>query len=134
MPRRREPDALVFFVDRSLGRVHVVEALRAAGADVRAHDDCFPQNATDVEWLETAGRRGWVVLTKDDAIRRHPHEREMIEAANVRAFVLTRQNLSGPEMAEIFVAALPQIRRRCASTTPPFICALARNGTLTRLS
>ena len=35
----------VFFIDRSLGRRHVAQALRAAGAVVEIHDDHFPQDA-----------------------------------------------------------------------------------------
>ncbi|WP_437796354.1 hypothetical protein [Sorangium sp. So ce693] len=56
----REP--FTYFVDRSLGRGLVVEALRAAKL---AHDDHFAQNTPDAEWLVEIGRRGWVVLTKD---------------------------------------------------------------------
>jgi len=58
---------LVFFIDRSLGRKYVAGALRTAGAKVEVHDDHFPQTTPDVEWLAEVGRRGWVVLSKDDA-------------------------------------------------------------------
>ena len=57
---RREAErlaSLVFFVDRSLGKHIVAQALRAAGARVEVHDDHFPQDATDVEWLTCAGTR-----------------------------------------------------------------------------
>jgi len=61
VPRKAAAEELVFFVDRSLGGKLVVEAMRNVGAEVIAHDDAFDQNATDVEWLAEAGRRGWVV-------------------------------------------------------------------------
>jgi hypothetical protein len=41
----REPYA--YFVDRSLGRNVVVEALRAAGETAHAHDDHFDKNTPD---------------------------------------------------------------------------------------
>lgn len=66
---------LVFFIDRSLGRKYVAEALRTAGATVEVHDDHFPQTTPDVEWLAEVGRRGWVVLSKDERIRRNRIER-----------------------------------------------------------
>lgn len=89
---------LVFFIDRSLGRKYVTEALRTAGATVVAHDDHFPQTTPDVEWLAEVGRRGWVVFSKDERIRRNRIEREALEAAHVRAFFLTQQDITGHEM------------------------------------
>jgi hypothetical protein len=90
------PPEFVFFLDRSLGRVHVSQALRALGADVKVHDDHFPLHARDSDWLPEVGRRGWVVLMKDKRIRRNQLERDALLAAGVRAFVLTSGNLTGP--------------------------------------
>lgn len=60
MPRSDAPADPIYFVDRSLGGKFVATALRAAGAEVVVHDDVFPQNATDVEWLAEAGLvAGW---------------------------------------------------------------------------
>lgn len=46
----------------------MLEALRAQGETVEAHDSHFAQDASDVEWLGVVGRKGWVVLSKDDRI------------------------------------------------------------------
>lgn len=110
-----------------------MEALRAAGADAIAHDDVFDQNAKDVEWLEPAGERGWIVLTKDAKIRRNPYEREMVERAAVRMFALTRQELSGDEMTNIFVTALAGMVKRNAAHRPPFVFSISRGGKFTKL-
>jgi prevent-host-death family protein len=75
--------SLTFFVDRQFGRFIVPEALRAAGAKVEAHDDHFAQNTPDVEWLTQVGKRGWVVISKDQNIRRNPLELAAYEAAKV---------------------------------------------------
>lgn len=131
MPRKDTP--VVFFIDRSLGGRLVVQALRAAGAEIVVHDEVFAQDTPDVEWLAEAGRRGWVVLTKDSAIRRNPHERQMYREHHVRVFALTRKDLSGPEMADLFVRALPGMLRRVRATEPPFVYSIARNGDFTRL-
>lgn len=80
---------LVFFIDRSLGRRYVAQALRDAGAKVEIHDDHFPQTTSDVDWLTEVGKRGWVVLSKDERIRRNRIERGALVAARVRAFFLT---------------------------------------------
>lgn len=133
MPRKDAPTPVVFFVDRSLGARLVVQALRAAGAEVVVHDEVFRQDTPDTKWLAEAGRRGWVVLTKDSAIRRNPHERAMFHEASVRVFALTRKDLSGAEMAELFVRALPGMLRRARKVEPPFTFSIARNGEFTRL-
>ncbi len=44
------------------------------------------QGLADTEWLNDAGRNGWVVLMKDDKIRYRPAEPEALMAAGVRAF------------------------------------------------
>ena len=50
---------LVFFVDRSLGKRDVPEALRRAGETVEIHDDHFAPDAKDADWLSVVGTRGW---------------------------------------------------------------------------
>lgn len=80
-----------FFVDRSLGR-SIAEGLRGAGLEVLTVADVYgearAQRLPDVEWLTDAGRRDWIVLTKDDRIRRRPAERDALLAARVCAFCL----------------------------------------------
>jgi len=124
---------VVFFVDRSLGGRIVVDALRNAGAYVIAHDDRFAADTPDVEWLSEAGQRNWLVLTKDSAIRRNPHEKAMIRNARVRVFALTRKDLRGQEMAEIFVAALPGMLTRTAKVAAPFVFSISKAGVFQRL-
>lgn len=133
MPPDSATDEPVFFVDRSLGGKLVVDALRHAGAQVVVHDDVFPPNTKDIEWLEEAGRRGWVVLTKDSAIRRNPHEKNMFREAGVRVFALARKDLSGQEMAEIFTKALDGMCKRAAAIQSPFVFSISRNGDFKRL-
>jgi len=68
------------------------------------------------------------VLTKDDAIRRNPLERRALRAANVRAFILTSQNMSGPDMAELVVRFLPTIEKLAKSGKQPFIALVTRSS------
>lgn len=132
MPRKRKPDP-TFFLDASLGGKLVAQALRVAGATVILHDDVFAQGTPDTEWLAEAGRRGWVVLTKDEAIRRNPLEKRMFRDYRVRVFVLTRKNLRGDEMASIFATALRGMLKRVRGVPAPFMFSIARSGAFTRL-
>lgn len=47
------------------------------------------------------GARGWVVLTKDNRIRRHPLELQTLLAANVAAFMVTATDLTGADMGRL---------------------------------
>jgi hypothetical protein len=97
-----------FFIDRSLGRHQVPRALRAAGLTVHTMAEVYGEQAgqrlKDEVWLEDVGRRGWIVLMKDDAIRRRPAERAAVIASAVRAFCLTNAQLRGAQQAERLVA------------------------------
>jgi predicted nuclease of predicted toxin-antitoxin system len=112
---------LTFFVDRSLGRRIVPSALRDAGYDVVVHDDIFAANADDEIWLAEAGRRGWIVLMKDDRIRYRPRERAALEAAGVQAFALTNANMTGEQQAHLLRTHATRIQRFCTEHPGPFV-------------
>ena len=123
------PEPVVFFIDRCLGTKVIAEALRRANEVVKTHDELFPQNTPDEKWLEMAGRQNWLVLTKDTRIRYHAHEIAALLDSGVRAFVLTaRGDLTGAEMAAIFLKALPSIKRVALETQAPFVARVQRDG------
>jgi len=107
--------------------------LRAAGARVEIHDEHFPETATDQDWLDEVGRRGWIVLTKDHRIRYRRAEIEAIKAARVGAFVLTPRNLTGRQNGEVFAKALPRMIRYAAAHPRPFIVAVTKVGKIVPL-
>src|SRR5205085_11068593 len=95
------------------------------------HDEHFPRNTPDEIWLTEVGRRGWVVLTKDKHIRYRSNEIAALLSANVRAFILTTKgDLTGAEMAQIFIKALSRIKRMATKTPPPFIARVQRDSTV----
>jgi len=53
----KPPEPLVFFIDRSLGRKIVAQALREVGETVEIHDDHFAPDAKDEVWLVEVGSR-----------------------------------------------------------------------------
>jgi hypothetical protein len=119
-----------FFVDRSLGK-SIVEGLRAAGLTVHSMADIYgesrAQQLADEVWLGDAGKNDWIVLTKDDAIRRRPAERDALTAASVRVFCLTNRNLRGAEQMERIVLNRDRILR-LARKPGPYIYGIYENG------
>jgi hypothetical protein len=96
-----------FLVDRSLSQVLLPAELRDAGLTVHTLADVYGEQAAqeteDTAWIALAAQRGWVVLTKDDHIRRRPAERQAIEDGKVRVFCLTNAGLTFAEQANYFV-------------------------------
>ncbi len=124
----------VFFIDRSLGSIVVPEALRHAGVHVEIHASHFADNTPDTDWLSHVGQQGWVVLMKDKHIRSRPHERQALIYAGVRAFVLVAGNISGQEMGQSFVNALPAMYDLLTQRATPFIAQITRQGRISTIS
>jgi hypothetical protein len=133
-----EPTAagpLEFFIDRSLGRKHLAQVLGSLGLTVHTmasvYGERVAQELEDERWLADAGARDWVVLMKDDAIRRRPTERDALAAAKVRAFCLTNAQLRAEEQTARFVGNMERIVRR-AEKPGPYIYGVY-NGYIKRL-
>ncbi len=127
---RAEPplDPRIFFVDRSLGSVHVAARLRAAGMNVERHDDHFSDDTPDVDWIAEVGSRGWVVLTKDKRIRRNPLEKLAVQVAGIRLFTLTGGNMAGEQMGDIFANNRAAIERLARRKKGPFIATVSETA------
>lgn len=119
---------LTFFIDRCLGKRYIATVLRDSGIAVEIHDDHFSQNVEDVNWLPEVGKRGWVVLTKDANISKNQLERMAVANAGVSLFVLASQNLSGKQMAEIFLASITKMQEFVRTYPSPFIAKVYRDG------
>lgn len=122
MSRREPPQPPEFFIDRSLGRKHLAEALRDLGLTVHTMASVYgekrAQELDDEEWLADAGRRNWVVLMKDDRIRTRPAERDALMAAGVRAFCLTNAQLRAADQTARFVTNINRIIQRARKPGP----------------
>ncbi len=123
----------VFFIDRSLGKHTVANALRAAAVQVEVHDAHFAQGARDEVWLPEVGRRGWAVLTKDDRIRYRGAEIAAATNAGVALFIFVGKNVRGAGIAEAFVRALPRMMELLESRERPFVAKVMRTGTVTTI-
>jgi hypothetical protein len=128
LPRPPQPPP-EFFVDRSLGRVVVAEAIRALGYVVHTMVDVYPdgrdQEVPDVEWIRDASDAGWVALTKDERITRYPDEQEALVQSTLRVFAIGNQHLTGPQMAAYYVTNINRIVQR-ARKPGPFVDTVYR--------
>lgn len=127
-PKLPKPE---FLVDRSLGQYLIPEALRALGHNVHTLASIYgsapSQSIEDRIWLEDAGTRGMVVLSKDDAIRRNPLEIAAVAKFGVKMFCLTTAGLTGEQQRDRIVHNLNRILQR--SRKPgPYIYGIYQGG------
>ncbi len=125
--------SLTFFLDHQIGRYQVAAILRASGAKVEVHLDHFAGDAPDIEWIPEVARRNWVLITKDQHIRRNPLEREAYRAAKLRGFVATGKDMNAQELGDLLVRCLPGMVRRTAGKLGPSLYAISRGGTFARV-
>jgi hypothetical protein len=131
--RRKRPEPLLF-VDRDAWSRALGEALTAAAIPFLAHHQRFEPATPDTEWLTVAGAEGWLVLTRDQHIRRRPNELAAVKAAGVYMFVLGQGNLSAAETASIVVGAYPRMLRAARGARAPTIFTLTRGGEIHKLT
>ncbi|WP_199327112.1 hypothetical protein [Nostoc sp. FACHB-888] len=113
-------DKPIFFIDRALGKKYVADGLRTVGANVEVHADQFSPDAPDIE----LSCRGWLILTKHDEIGRNFLEQMALASSDAKVFVLSLRNLTGEEMAEIFVQAIERMEKFAQSNQSPFIAKI----------
>jgi PIN like domain len=96
-----------FFLDRSLGRKAVPEALRADGWDLITLAEHYgmpaDERVADTEWIEEAAKRGWPILMKDKRIRHRQAEITAVAEHKARCFVITRGDLPSADMVQRFI-------------------------------
>lgn len=125
--------SLTFFLDHQIGRYQVAQALRAVGAKVEVHLDHFAGDMPDVEWIPRVAANHWVLITKDQNIRRNPLEVATYRASKLRGFVATGKDMSAQELGELLARCLPGMVRRVAGRNGPLLFTISRGGTFTKL-
>jgi hypothetical protein len=122
------PDAPLLFIDRCAWSRRLGDALRNAGIHFIAHHDRFAPACPDEDWLEVAGREGWIVLTRDKMIRRKPNELAAFREHRVLAFALASGNASAEDTARLVVELYPRILRKARGAKPPAMFSVTLAG------
>lgn len=131
MPRR-PPEPLVYYLDANLDGPELVKRLRAADMPCEPHRDHFSPDAEDEAWIPTIAARGWIIVTRDFAIKRRPNEREAWNTANATVIMVRGEKLSADDMAKLLLTAHAHGRldNYVGKRTPPMIIYLNPDGQL----
>jgi hypothetical protein len=104
------------------------ENMRSDEKVIRHRDAGFTAGELDENWLPTAGRSGWIVISTDTRLWRRSVLREVLFRSGVRAFIFTENNLRGETRAQILAKALPKMREMVRDNPPPFVASLTTEG------
>jgi hypothetical protein len=111
-----------FFLDRSLGRKAVPEALRGVGWSIVTLAEHYgvpaDEKVADVNWIEEAAKQGWPILMKDKRIRHRQAEINAVVEHKARCFVITRGDLPSADMVSRFIANEAAILAAAAQPGP----------------
>jgi len=127
--KRIGPTEMVFV--RDIWRIchdDVPNMLRAAGHIVHLQRDIHKTGALDVDWLPGVGAAKWILITKDQNIRKRPIELRAVLNSKVRAFVLTAGEMTGADQAAVFQKALPRMLRILSKTKAPFMANVTESS------
>lgn len=114
---------LKFFVDACLGGVAVPRLIEEKGCRARTkHQEFGARHVDDVEWLQCCADE-WIVLTKDEAIKRVAEEARAAERYMVRMFYLPNQQLSRDDTIDRLTRLWPRITH-LAQQPGPYMYAI----------
>jgi len=116
--------SLVYFTDRDLGKKFPA-ILAAAGLLVERHDDLFPPDGSDEQWLEYCGRNERIAITHNQRIRYTPNELAAVVRYRV-ALLVVIGHAPFPELAHNFVNTISRIEAFVATRKPPYIAKVYR--------
>jgi hypothetical protein len=107
--------------------------MREAGADVEHAGGAFPFGTPDEVWLTACGERNWIVLTRDQRIRRRVLEREAIRQSGAAVFALTAGEATAAETAQVVVRLIVKFANMAVSEPKPFLYTFGLAGRLSRV-
>lgn len=110
--RRQRPKTPkpVFFLDRSVGKYDVAEAIQSRELDVLHMSSVFPDDGQyigDPEWIKRADYHNWIVITTDCSII-SDHTDALLESS-LRVFAFSSSQLTGDQMEERILHNLNRI-------------------------
>jgi predicted nuclease of predicted toxin-antitoxin system len=117
-----------FFFDNNVSK-KIVEGLKAFGEEVVHLQDKFPEDSADIEWLQYVGEKGFVLITRDERVRRNPAEMAAIRKFKVATFFLGGSHLDRCKLIQQVVRNWPRIKELSGRTQPPFAYRIPPTGT-----
>ncbi|HEY4003121.1 MAG TPA: hypothetical protein VGO93_29905, partial [Candidatus Xenobia bacterium] len=112
--------APTFFIDNNLPP-RLAVGMRGFGENFVHLKDEWPEDADDVDFLPVIGARGWILVTKDEAMRTVKAELAALRQHRIRAFWLGGKGMSFWSTVEQVVANYRQMKEHVDKYPGPFV-------------
>ncbi|MDI6857954.1 MAG: hypothetical protein QME71_06530 [Dehalococcoidia bacterium] len=123
---------MILFFDRSVGK-SIPQALLLLNAPVGVvyHQQVFPPDEKDDQWLPTVGGREWIVIGQDYKYHRMPNELAALKQHKVGCFYLWGATARRWETMRVFAKAFDRIIEAAGTTERPFVYRVSKQGRIT---
>lgn len=132
------PEALpIVCLDENLSSPFIADELRRFRFEwqIELHRTHFPQPRTpDSEVIGHCGRCGWLLITKDDNIRRNPENKTAAIACAAKIFMFATGNHQRGEYRAALVAGRHRLLRLARKTPGPFFARIRMDGNVELLN
>lgn len=120
----------IFYVDESLPKpVRLAVAMLRDDVRYAGGADAPAEGLDDDEWLPLVGAKDWIVIHRDNRIRKRPRERQALLGSGARTFCLTHAgNYNRWETMRLLVHRWPDIEQMATNESGPYICSVTWNG------
>lgn len=123
---------MTFFFDRCIG-VFVPRRLQELGLPVEVHQDHFPEDCRDDEWLAAVGSRGWLAISKDGKFHYRKSELAALQQYQMGCFYMWKAHMMPLEKIGFFLEHHQKLVQKATSTDRPFIYRVHPDGKLQKL-
>lgn len=122
-----------FFFDNCLSP-QIVEGLKLFGEDVEHLRNSFAADTPDTIWIPEVAKRGWILITRDKAIRKKPLELEALTRSGLSTFIfLQKRDPDRWGWVELVVRRWTEVKDFASSERRPFAAGIPEKGHITRL-
>jgi hypothetical protein len=129
----KRPEDVVFYLDESIYSRRLLEDLTAAKVNLRRAGADVPFGTPDEDWLKIAGINGWVVIMRDQNVRRRELELRALMDFKVGAFIFTAGQASAEDTSATIGRNIKRFANTAISERKPFIFTFGISGTPTRV-
>ncbi|MBV9052257.1 MAG: hypothetical protein JO196_07640 [Hyphomicrobiales bacterium] len=129
--------SLTFYFDRCFG-TRLPDAIWRARPPFNVEFHHNPKNrfdhkTPDDQWLEMAGKLGWIVFSHDRKFHNESAASEAIRQHRIGCFYLWGANAETWDKLKVFLRAADGIMRLAESEMRPFIFQVAHNARISRV-
>lgn len=89
------------------------------------------RGVADIAWIPVVAAAGWIIVTKDDRIRKVDAERTALRQSKAGAVILTGHGMKAADLATMVASAYPAIARHVQKFDKPFILGVSNGGLVT---